>query len=195
VTLLGLMRHFPTDWNHAQRLQGRVDRPLTDDARERLKSLRPGPPWDAARVIASPLSRARDTAEALWPEIDLDARLVETAWGEWEGLRGKDLLADSQSGYVHVENWGWNRRPPCGESPADVWARIAPALAEIAADGRRTLLVIHRGVMRVILARAYGWNYDSPEPFVIRRARIYPLTLTPDGAPTLPLPPDALLKR
>lgn len=195
MTTLGLLRHFPTDWNRAQRLQGRVDRPLTPDARARLATLRPGPPWCDARVIASSLSRARDTAEALWRRVEIDARLVEIAWGAWEGLRGKDLLADPASGYTDVENWGWTRRPPDGESPADVWARIAPALAEIAADGRPTVLVIHRGVMRVILARAHGWNYDRPEPFAIRRARIYPLTLTRQGVPTRPLPPDGLLTR
>jgi probable phosphoglycerate mutase len=46
--------------------------------------------------------------------------------------------------------------------------------------------------MRVILARAWDWNYDSPEPFKIKRGRIYPLTLLPDGTPTAPEDPDRL---
>jgi probable phosphoglycerate mutase len=40
--------------------------------------------------------------------------------------------------------------------------------------------------MRVILARAWGWNYDAPEPFRIRRVRLYPLTLAADGTPAAP---------
>ncbi len=38
--------------------------------------------------------------------------------------------------------------------------------------------------MRVIMARAYNWNFDSVEPFKIKRERIYPITLDADGVPT-----------
>ncbi len=73
--------------------------------------------------------------------------------------------------------------PPNGESPNDAWARIGPALADIAAAGKPALLVVHRGVMRVIMAKAYDWNFDSIEPFKIKRERIYPIHLSPDGTP------------
>jgi hypothetical protein len=95
--------------------------------------------------------------------------------------------------YVDVEHWGWHRRPPGGESPGDVWDRVRPALAEIAADPAPALLIAHRALMRVILARAWDWNYDSPEPFRIKRARLYPLILLPDGTPTAPEDPDKLI--
>ncbi len=192
---LGLLRHFQTDWNRDHILQGRADRPLTEDARATLVTLAPPPPWDAARVIASPLSRAQDTAAALWPAFETDPRLTELDWGAWEGRRGVDLLADPASGYAHVEHWGWDRRPPGGESPGDAWARIAPALADIAAEGRDAALVIHRGVMRVILARAHGWDFDRPEPFAIRRARLYTVTLDRDGLPRAAGPEARLLTR
>lgn len=181
---IGITRHFQTDWNAEHLLQGRTDRPLTDEARVRAKALSIPPPWDEARLIATPLSRARDTAALLTgraPEIEPD--LIELSWGAWEGRRGADLIADPASGYRHVEDWGWDMAPPGGESPADAWARIAPSLARIAAEGRPALLVVHRGVMRVIMARAWGWNFDSPEPFRIKRERIYPITLDSDGAP------------
>lgn len=195
MTRIALLRHFPTGWNQAHRLQGQIDIPLTDEARARLRSLAIPAPWDQARLIASPLDRARETAEILARGrlFALDPRLVELSWGDWEGKRGKDLLADPASGYVDVEHWGWHKRPPGGESPWDVWERVRPALAEIAANPAPALLIAHRALMRVILARAWGWNYDSPEPFRIRRARLYPLTLRPDGAPTAPEPPDRLI--
>jgi len=195
MTRIALMRHFPTEWNDLHKLQGQTDIPLTEAARETLRELAIPPPWNAARIIASPLKRADETARILarGRPVALDPRLVEIAYGAWEGRRGVDLLADPASGYVHVEDAGWHHRPPGGESPWDVWERVRPALAEIAADRAPALLIVHRALMRVILARAWGWNYDSPEPFKIKRGRIYPMTLAPDGTPLAPEDPDRLV--
>lgn len=179
---IGLIRHFETDWNALRRLQGRTDRPLTASSRARLAALALPAPWSDARLVSTPLARAHETARLLTGrEPEIEPGLVELSWGDWEGRRGEDLLADPASGYAHVESWGWEMTPPGGESPADAWARIAPALAGLARDGRRALLVLHRGVMRVILAKACGWNFDSPEPFRIKRERIYPMTLDAKG--------------
>jgi probable phosphoglycerate mutase len=198
-TTLGLLRHFPTDWNGEGRMQGRVDRPLTAAARALLADLRPPAEWAGARVLASPLRRARDTAAALWPEHEIDPRLTELDWGAWEGRRRVDLAADPATGYRDVETWGWDHAPPGGESPAAAWARVAPALAEIAAapgaDDRPTVIVAHRGLIRVILARAWVWGFDRPEPFAIKRGRINVVALGPDGAPRQPLPHARLAPR
>lgn len=181
---IGIMRHFQTDWNALHKLQGRTDRPLTDEARARLRNLSVPAPWDLARLIATPLSRAQETAEIVaCRTAEIDPDLIELSWGAWEGRRGVDLLADPASGYEHVENWGWDKSPPGGESPAAAWVRIGPALGRIAATGKPSLLVVHRGVMRVIMAKAWGWNFDSPEPFKIKRERIYPITLNALGEP------------
>ncbi|MEM1385000.1 MAG: histidine phosphatase family protein, partial [Pseudomonadota bacterium] len=153
MTRIALLRHFPTDWNRENRLQGQIDRPLLPESRERLAGLALPPPWDRTPILASTLSRSRDTAASLSAgrPVTEDPRLVEISWGDWEGCLGEDLLADPVSDYVPIEQWGWSRRPPNGESPADAWARIAPVLAEIA-EASPTLLIIHRAIMRVILA-------------------------------------------
>jgi probable phosphoglycerate mutase len=195
MTRVALLRHFPTDWNREGRIQGRTDRPLAPDAQAALSALRPPALWDEARVIASPLIRARDTAAALWPDFETDPRLVELSFGDWEGRIAADLLADPDSGFTSMDRWGWTRRPPGGESPADAFARVAPLLAEIAVDGRPAVLVCHRGLMRAILAPSWGWGYDRPEPFAIKRGRLLPLRLGPDGAPTDPAPPARLIAR
>ncbi len=197
MTRIALLRHFPTAWNAERRLQGQVDIPLTEEARARLAGLALPPPWDAARIVASPLARAEETARLLarGGDVTLDPRLVEMSWGAWEGLLAEALIADPASGYVHVEDWGWHRRPPEGESPWQVWERVRPLLAELAAGGRPAVLIGHRAAMRVILARAWGWNYDAPEPFRIRRARLYPMTLAADGTPGAPEEPVALAAR
>lgn len=197
MTRVALLRHFPTAWNAERRLQGQVDTPLTGEARARLAGLALPPPWDAARIVASPLARAAETARALagGDAFETEPRLIEMSWGDWEGRLAEELIADPASGYVHVEDWGWHRRPPGGESPWEVWTRIRPALAEVAAAGRPAVLIGHRAAMRAVLARAWGWNYDAPEPFRIRRARLYPLTLLADGTPTAPEEAVALVAR
>ena len=194
MTRIALLRHFPTSWNLEHRLQGQTDIPLTDESREQLRGLALPAPWDTARIIASPLKRADETARILarGRPVTLDARLVEIGYGEWEGQPGTDLLADPNSGYVNVEDAGWHLRAPGGESPWEVWQRVRPALAEIAAEANPALLIVHRALMRVILARAWGWNYDSKEPFRIKRGRLYPLTLLADGTPTEPEEPARL---
>ncbi|MFV0473496.1 MAG: histidine phosphatase family protein [Pikeienuella sp.] len=193
---IGLTRHFETDWNALKRLQGRTDRPLTEAARARAATLRPPADWEGARLIATPLRRAQETARLLTgAEPEIEPALIELSWGAWEGRRGADLLADPSSGYAHGENWGWDKRPPGGESPRDAWSRIAPALAGIAAGGRDALLVLHRGVMRVILARAWGWDFDRPEPFRIKRERIYPIELDREGLPVAHGPETRLIPR
>jgi probable phosphoglycerate mutase len=194
MTRIALMRHFPTSWNREHRFQGQADIPLTDESRKQLNCLAIPAPWDTARIVASTLSRADETARILarGRAVVLDPRLIEISFGDWEGLHGADLLADPNSGYVNVEDWGWHRRPPGGESPCDVWKRVRPVLIEIAAKAEPALLIAHRALMRVILARAWDWNYDRPEPFKIKRGRIYPLTLMSDGTPTAPEEPDRL---
>ena len=197
MTEIALLRHFPTRWNLERRFQGQSDIPLTDESRQQLRQLAIPRPWDTARIIASPLTRADETARILarGRRVSPEPRLVEIGFGDWEGRHGADLLADPESGYVNIEDWGWRRRAPGpgGESPRDVWLRVQPMLAGIAADPTPALLVTHRALIRVILARAWGWNFDRPEPFRIRRAHLHPVTLDHSGAPVAASPLVALV--
>lgn len=196
MTEIALLRHFPTAWNEAGRLQGRTDIPLSPASVEALKSLRLPDRWRAARLIASPLARAAATAEALAEgrPVATDPRLIELDLGAWEGRVGAELLADPASGYGPVEGWTLALRPPGGESIAEMTARLAALLRDLA-GGPPTVLVAHRGVMRGILGLATGWEWEGPEPFRIRRNRLHPLRLRPDGTPEAPGPPEPLVPR
>ena len=193
---IGLVRHFPTDWNAEGRLQGRTDVPLSQASREELATRRLPPCWRALPVVCSPLSRAVETAEALSETGPprRDARLIEFDFGDWEGRFGADLIADASNAYGPVETWGPDFRPPNGETPAEMTARLLPALAEIAAAGP-AVLVIHRGVMRAVLAAATGWGWKGPEPFRIKRAAVHPVTLAGDGTPVAAGPWERLETR
>ena len=172
---LGLIRHGHTDWNRAGRIQGRTDRPLDDDARAQLAALRLPKDWAQADLVSSPLARATETAELVGGRTPrTDPALIEMDWGDWEGLRGADLRADPRSGYRDIEDWGWDYRPPGGESVAELRARLVPWAESLRRD---TVAICHIGVMRVLLAHATGWNFDGPAPFAVKRNRIFPLTL------------------
>jgi len=186
VTRIALIRHFPTDWNREARLQGRADRPLTPEGRARLAGLRLPAPWRGMPILASPLSRARETAEALAEgrAVRLDPALVEQDWGAWEGRRAADLMAEPGSGFVPTHRLGWTERPPGGETQAELWDRVRPVLAGLAGPA---VLVLHKGVMRVLLGLA-GAPRDAEGMIEIKRARLYPVALGPDGTPCAPGP-------
>ncbi len=176
---LALLRHGHTAWNRAGQIQGRSDIPLDDAARAELAQFALPSPWDQAALWSSPLSRAVETAELVTGRPPKTApNLTEMFWGDWEGKKGLELKADPNSGFCDIEHWGWDYRPPGGETPAEVWARIKPWLAGLKRD---SVAVCHIGIMRMILAQAYGWNFDGPAPFRIKRNRLFVVELEGDS--------------
>lgn len=149
MTHLYLVRHGETEWNAARRVQGSTDIPLNDTGRAqarrtgRLLSTRR---WDA--IVASPLSRAFETAEIIADEIGLprpltlDA-LVERRYGEAEGLD-----------YATIEERFPGGAPVPGREDRDsVAERVFAALIGLAEDrpGQRVVVVTHGGVIRTVL--------------------------------------------
>lgn len=168
---LALLRHGHTAWNRAGQIQGRSDIPLDAQARTELSGFALPSPWDQASLWSSPLSRAVETAELVARRAPQTApQLTEMFWGDWEGKKGLELKADPKSGFRDIEQWGWDYRPPGGETPAEVWARIKPWLASLQRD---TVAVCHIGIMRMILAQAYHWDFNGPAPFRIKRNRLF----------------------
>lgn len=175
MTKLALIRHGHTQWNREGRIQGRTDIPLDDDACAELSRYKLPKHWVDARLVSSPLQRAHQTAAIISGRIpEIDDRLIEMNWGDWEGLHGRDLKADPNSGFRDIENWGWGYHAPNGESPQDVWDRLAPWVMGLTTN---TIAICHIGIMRMILAKAYGWNFNGPTPFKIKRNRLYVVEL------------------
>jgi len=73
--------------------------------------------------------------------------------------------------------------PPGGESPRAVQRRLAPLLAEIAATGRPTGGITHKGVIRALLALATGWTMAGRAPAELDWAAAHVFRLEPGGAP------------
>ncbi|MEM6308850.1 MAG: histidine phosphatase family protein [Pseudomonadota bacterium] len=168
---LAFMRHGHTSWNRAHKIQGRTDIPLDMQAKTDLAALRLPEPFAQYDIWSSPLSRARETAELISDTTPLMAdALMEMDWGDWEGKHGVDLIADPNSGYRDLENWGWKYTPPNGESPKALYNRLLPWLSSRERDA---VVIAHIGTMRVALAHAYDWNFLGPCPFTIKRNRLF----------------------
>lgn len=153
-----ILRHAPTDWNEARRLQGRTDRPLSEAGRAALDRLRLPDPWQDAALVASPLQRAMETARRLTGRTPLAVpALIEQDWGTWEGRRLEEIHALPDAD-------GLEGRAPGGESMAQVIARLRPWLAGI---DRPTVAVAHKGILQALLALATGWDNQGKPPVKI----------------------------
>jgi broad specificity phosphatase PhoE len=185
VTVLALLRHAPTAWNKGGRLQGRSDVPLLDESRADLARRKIPDACAAFRALSSPLKRCLDTAATLRLVVSPDPRLVEMDWGDYQGYTLPELRAAHGIDLAANEARGLDFRPPGGESPRDVQARVAPLLAEIAAAGTPTLAVTHRGIIRAVYARAIGWDMTGEPPQGLDLYALHLFTLERDGTPRL----------
>ncbi len=157
------LRHGITADNLAGRLMGQIDTPLSDEGRRQARravpaimTLRP------VRVVASPLIRARETAEIVAAElglpVELDSGLMERDWGIHQGHPLAEKPADHPQG---------------GETGAQFHARILDVVArQVLENG--TLLVSHGGVFRALVS-ALGIAGDFTKvphatPLAFRRA-------------------------
>ena len=105
MTDLILWRHGQTDYNRQGRIQGRVDIPLNDIGREKAQRAADGiAALGPTRIVSSPLVRARATAEVLASltgvGVDIDTRLAEKSFGDWEGLKAVDIKAQWPEHYA-----------------------------------------------------------------------------------------------
>jgi probable phosphoglycerate mutase len=131
--VLILVRHGESTGNADGLLLGRMDAPLTERGLAQAGTLGPSVAG-ATRLISSPLSRARDTAEALGTglPVEIDDRWVEVDYGEFDGR---------PLGSVPAEVWTrWRSdpdyRPPGGETLTEAGARVRSACEELfAVDG------------------------------------------------------------
>ena len=147
-TILGLLRHGQTDWNIDLRLQGSTDIPLNETGKEQARqaalALNPED-WDL--IIASPLSRARDTAEIIAQELSMNVvivpALIERSFGAAEGLDHASWRKLYES-HVPIEGL---------ESLEDLRLRTHLLLDLIANEysGKRVLAVSHGAFIRKVL--------------------------------------------
>jgi probable phosphoglycerate mutase len=153
LPVIYLVRHGETAWTLTAQHTGRTDLPLTEQgerqAREvgaRLAALR------FERILSSPLTRARRTAELAMhgSSVEFDDDLMEWDYGAYEGRRTAD---------IELERPGWRLfRDGCpgGETLDAVGARADRVIGRIRAREGNVLLFAHREILRILAVRWIG---------------------------------------
>ncbi len=149
---LVLLRHGETEWSRTGRHTGRTDVPLTSHGQELAAAagaLLTG--YDFVLTLASPLQRARRTAELAGLSAEVEPDLLEWDYGAYEGLTTPEIR--ERLGY----DWTvFAHGVPPGQTPGEtveevaarasrVLRRAAPALQ----DGD-VALVGHGHALRVL---------------------------------------------
>lgn len=181
MTLVALLRHAETAWSAEGRIQGHTDVPLADAGRARLAGWRLPEACRGLRVVTSPLARCVETAALLGhPEAPREPRLMEMAWGEWQGHLLSDLRRRLGPEMQANEGRGLDFRPPGGESPRELMHRVRSWLRELREPA---LAITHRGVIRVTLAAATGWDILGKPPAKLDWTAVHFFDVDDDGQP------------
>jgi broad specificity phosphatase PhoE len=165
--VITLARHGETTSNKDRRFQGQLDVELNETGREQARALA-----EAAKgggfvaLYASPLVRARETAEivgaVLGLEVRVDERLKEGDVGDWQNRLKADIERDEPEAWAAFRAAGEDFRFPGGESLGEQQQRVIAALVDI--TQRRdlpALVVCHRGVIRCALAHTHNRGLDT----------------------------------
>lgn len=157
------LRHAPTTWNAAGRLQGLTDTCLSLEGEAVARRWRLPPPADGWRRMSSPLQRARRTAELVQPSMPvvIDSSLREMSFGIWEGFTIEELRATGGEAFAAAEAAGLDFHPPGGESPRLAMARLSQWSSTLTEP---VVAVSHKAAIRALLALATGWNMLGRPP-------------------------------
>ena len=181
MTPLALIRHGPTSWNEEHRLQGRADIPLSEEGRAKVGGWTVPERFHAFRWVASPLTRAVETATLLGVTGATEPAIIEMHWGDWEGHTFEELRQRYGDEVRARAALGLDLRPHEGESPREVRERVRQWLGRVAAGGEPTGAVTHQGVVRAALSLATGWDMINPPPVKLDWASVHTFAVGDDG--------------
>ncbi len=190
--IIDLLRHGACDDGDIYR--GRTDSPLSATGWSQLDDAiaafdQADRPWHA--IYSSPLQRCRlpalRLAERLGLPLQLEPRLRELDFGDWDGQSCQQVWQRCQS---QVEAF-WRdpeaNPPPAGESVLALRQRLDQLLQQwlvdldgaAGSDARRLLCVSHGGVIRILLCRLLGLPLASAQQLSLdygsaSRVELYP---------------------
>ena len=168
------VRHGETDSSRERRFTGSRDVPLAPRGRRQCEAVaRALDGVFLGAVYASPLERARTSAEAIAAPHRLPVRVAppfrEMSFGAWEGLNRAEVAVRYPELY---EKWRATPSlvvPPGGEPVDAVAARVSSALTTLLEEhqGQSVVLVSHAIVIRLLVLAALGlgperlWSVDA----------------------------------
>jgi broad specificity phosphatase PhoE len=180
--VIAFVRHGQTAVNREGRLQGRLDAPLSDVGQQQAAALgRAFAAAPVARVVASPLRRAQETAAAIADahglRVEADGRLIELDYGEWDGLALADIPRTDWAAWRADPNFA----PPGGERLVDVAARVDAFLASITTDDL-VVAVSHVSPIKAAVCVALGVDDSATWRMQLGLATVTRIGRRPDGS-------------
>ena len=169
LPVIYVARHGETAWSLSGQHTGVTDLPLTErgerNARrlgERLKGL------SFAKVFTSPLQRAARTCElaGFGAAAEIDRDLLEWNYGEYEGRRTAEILADRPDWQLFRDGC------PGGESPDQIGARADRVVSRLRAIRGDVLLFSSGHFLRVLAARWLGLEPGAGRYFLLSTASL-----------------------
>lgn len=161
-----LVRHGETDWNRDMRIMGRRPIPLNAEGRRQARAMGKFLKEVAIdRVFASPILRARETADLVVRGRPLDVveeeSLAEIHYGEWVGK----LFSEVKGTEAFETYWKLpsEAQAPGGEHMNSVRERAIRFIERLKSEHPegRTLLVSHADVIKVILIHYLGIDLNE----------------------------------
>jgi broad specificity phosphatase PhoE len=108
-----------------------------------------------AQVLTAPARAARETAQALGFDTEVEMALRDCDYGRWRGLASKDVAEREPDAFA-----AWlgdpTAAPHGGESLADLIERVGAWLTQSLARDSATLAVTHASVVRAAIVSALG---------------------------------------
>jgi broad specificity phosphatase PhoE len=147
-----LIRHGEVPLEFQGRYIGVTDPPLSTTGQQMCTYLKT---LECTDIFSSPLQRALQTAAYIKGRINIDDRLAEIDFGEWENLTFQEISARADAGLLAL----WAETPekmrfPGGEAVSAFYARVDDFFDALTRSAHAvTAVVTHGGVLMRIISR------------------------------------------
>lgn len=180
---ISILRHGITEANENGIYIGKTDLPLSDAGREMLEDKFDQLEYPKVqRVYSSPLERAVQSAEILFPdrEIVIVDDLREMDFGVFEGLPAEELI--QLDSYKKWLKGGLDNPPPNGETLRNMMTRCYSALNLIIMDMMKngythTGVVTHSGILMNMMS-CFGLPKMKPMEFACEAGEGYEILVS-----------------
>ena len=176
--MLLVVRHGETAANAQGLILGHADPPLTPLGRRQAAALAQALATPA-RIVASPLRRAQETAAAFGLPFETDDRWIELDYGVLDGVPAASVGEDV---------WGQWRADPMfapagGESLAALGERVRASCEELALDAARhdVVVVTHVSPIKAAVAWALGVGDEVVWRLFVEDASVCRISVGPAG--------------
>jgi broad specificity phosphatase PhoE len=164
-----LARHGETAWSASGQHTGHTDIPLTARGERNAEGL--GQRLSGitfAKVLTSPLSRARRTCElaGFGAGAETDPDLQEWDYGRYEGRQTVDIRTERPGWYLFSDGC------PGGESVEAVGDRADQVIAKLRSVEGNVLVFSHGHILRVLAARWLGLPAGEARLFLLSTAAL-----------------------